>query len=119
MKHAEMNASRAPHRPYYLQNGNTSGQKSGGTIASPAKSLVPKVMDLMFEQNNHHVPSCAYQTYTEHPFRPVPSAYQTLPKVSKSEAALEELESLHKESFPDRKLASTQISICRTVGSGK
>ncbi|TQE05011.1 hypothetical protein C1H46_009377 [Malus baccata] len=48
MKHVEMNASRAPPRPYYLQNGNTSGQKSGGVIASPSKSLVSKVMDLMF-----------------------------------------------------------------------
>ncbi|KAM1060354.1 hypothetical protein TB1_024278 [Malus domestica] len=47
MKHAEVNASRAPPHPYYLQNGNTSTQKSGGAIASPAKSLVSKVMDLM------------------------------------------------------------------------
>ncbi|TQD95456.1 hypothetical protein C1H46_018941 [Malus baccata] len=48
MKHAEVNASRAPPHPYYLQNVNTSTQKSGGVIASPAKSLVSKVMDLMF-----------------------------------------------------------------------
>ncbi|XP_050156383.1 nuclear pore complex protein NUP35-like [Malus sylvestris] len=48
MKHAKMNASKAPPRPYYLQNGNTSAQKSGGAIASSAKSLVSKVMDLMF-----------------------------------------------------------------------
>ncbi|CAN6547775.1 unnamed protein product [Malus baccata var. baccata] len=47
MKHAEMNASRALPRPYYLQNDNSSGQKSGGAIASRAKSLVSKVMDLM------------------------------------------------------------------------
>ncbi|CAN6573354.1 unnamed protein product [Malus baccata var. baccata] len=48
MKHAELNASRAPSRPYYLLNSNTSAQKSGGAIASPTKSLVSKVMDLMF-----------------------------------------------------------------------
>ncbi|KAM1359669.1 hypothetical protein ACFX11_046644 [Malus domestica] len=48
MKHAELNASRAPSRPYYLLNNNTSAQKSGGAIASPTKSLVSKVMDLMF-----------------------------------------------------------------------
>ncbi|XP_062008470.1 nuclear pore complex protein NUP35 [Rosa rugosa] len=48
MRHAELDASRAPPRSYYLQNGNTSVQQSGGTIASPTKSLVSKVMDLMF-----------------------------------------------------------------------
>ncbi|PQQ17458.1 nuclear pore complex protein NUP35 [Prunus yedoensis var. nudiflora] len=48
MKHAELNASRAPPRSYYLQNGNTSARQSGGSIASPTKSMVSKVMDLMF-----------------------------------------------------------------------
>lgn len=48
MRHAELDASRAPPRSYYLQNGNTSARQSGGPIASPTKSLVSKVMDLMF-----------------------------------------------------------------------
>lgn len=41
-----------PHRssphPYYLQNGTSSKNQSGGAIASPAKSVVSKIMDLMF-----------------------------------------------------------------------
>lgn len=48
MKHAELNASRAPPRSYYLQNGNTNARQSGGSIASPTKSMASKVMDLMF-----------------------------------------------------------------------
>ncbi|KAL6137589.1 hypothetical protein ACLB2K_062879 [Fragaria x ananassa] len=47
-RHADLDASRAPPCSYYLQNGNTSARQSGGTIASPTKSLVSKVMDLMF-----------------------------------------------------------------------
>ncbi|GLU14452.1 hypothetical protein SLE2022_310200 [Rubroshorea leprosula] len=35
-------------RPYYIQNGNASAQQSGGAIASPTKSIVSKIMDLMF-----------------------------------------------------------------------
>lgn len=35
-------------RPYYVQNGNASAQQSGGAIASPTKSIVSKIMDLMF-----------------------------------------------------------------------
>lgn len=37
----------SPH-PYYLQNGSSNTRQSGGTIAAPAKSVVYKVMDLMF-----------------------------------------------------------------------
>lgn len=47
-KTTELNASRAPSRPYYLQNGSATVRHSGGAIASPTKSLVSKVMDLMF-----------------------------------------------------------------------
>lgn len=38
---------RTSPRPYYLQNGD-SNRRSVGAIASPAKSVVTKVMDLMF-----------------------------------------------------------------------
>jgi len=34
--------------PYYLQNGSTTSVNKSGAIASPEKSLVSKVMDLMF-----------------------------------------------------------------------
>ena len=44
----EANIWRAPSQPYYLQNGNKSARKAEGTIASPTKSVVSKVMDLMF-----------------------------------------------------------------------
>lgn len=44
----ESNASRASPRPHYLQNGNTSARQSGGVIASPAKSMVSKIFDVMF-----------------------------------------------------------------------
>ncbi|KAL6996440.1 Nucleoporin nup35 [Sarracenia purpurea var. burkii] len=37
----------SPH-PYYLQNGSNSSWQPAGTIATPAKSMVSKVMDLMF-----------------------------------------------------------------------
>ena len=33
---------------YYLQNGNNSVRQSAGNIASPSKSLVSKIVDLMF-----------------------------------------------------------------------
>ncbi|KAL9460581.1 hypothetical protein AB3S75_003726 [Citrus x aurantiifolia] len=45
---SELNSFRASSRPYHLQNGNTSTGQSGGAIASPAKSMVSKIMDLMF-----------------------------------------------------------------------
>ncbi|CAI0474703.1 unnamed protein product [Linum tenue] len=44
----EFNALRPSSRPYYLQNGSTSARQTGGTIASPNKSLVSKVFDVMF-----------------------------------------------------------------------
>lgn len=47
-KTTELNASRALSRPYYLQNGNATVRQSGGTIASPTKSLASKIIDLMF-----------------------------------------------------------------------
>lgn len=43
----ESNPSRVSPRPYYLQNGSNARQSSGA-IASPAKSVVSKIMDLMF-----------------------------------------------------------------------
>lgn len=45
---SELNTSRASPRPYYLQNGSTNARQSGGAIASPSKSVVSKIMDLMF-----------------------------------------------------------------------
>ncbi|KAJ7963057.1 Nuclear pore complex protein NUP35 [Quillaja saponaria] len=45
---SEFNTLSAPSRPYYLQNINANGRQTGGAIASPTKSLVSKVMDLMF-----------------------------------------------------------------------
>ncbi|KAJ8756228.1 hypothetical protein K2173_024775 [Erythroxylum novogranatense] len=44
----EFSTSRGFQRPYYLQNGSTSAQQSGGAIASPAKSIVSKILDVMF-----------------------------------------------------------------------
>lgn len=44
----EVSSLKAPSRPYYLQNGGASARQSGGTIASPTKSLMSKIMDLMF-----------------------------------------------------------------------
>lgn len=45
---SEVSTLTAPSRPYYLQNGSSSTRQSGGAIASPTKSLVSKIMDLMF-----------------------------------------------------------------------
>ncbi|XP_022992333.1 nuclear pore complex protein NUP35 [Cucurbita maxima] len=46
---AELATRGGPVRPYNFQNGNSYARQSGGTtIASPSKSLVSKVMDLMF-----------------------------------------------------------------------
>lgn len=47
-RHPEVSTSKAPSRPYYLQNGNATARQTGGTIASPTKSLASKIMDLMF-----------------------------------------------------------------------
>ncbi|XAR67685.1 hypothetical protein NMG60_11002554 [Bertholletia excelsa] len=47
-KSSEPTPLRTSPRPYYLQNGSTSARQSAGTIASPAKSVVSKIMDLMF-----------------------------------------------------------------------
>ncbi|OWM76505.1 hypothetical protein CDL15_Pgr005469 [Punica granatum] len=43
---ADLISRKASPNPYYLQNGTK--QSGGGAIASPAKSVVSKVMDLMF-----------------------------------------------------------------------
>uniref|UniRef100_A0A2P2IQ00 Nuclear pore complex protein NUP35 n=1 Tax=Rhizophora mucronata TaxID=61149 RepID=A0A2P2IQ00_RHIMU len=45
---SEFSTSKASQRPYYLQNGSTSVQQSGGAIASPAKSILSKIFDVMF-----------------------------------------------------------------------
>ena len=47
-KSLEPNPLRASPRPYYLQDGSNSARPSAGTIATPAKSVVSKIMDLMF-----------------------------------------------------------------------
>lgn len=47
-RNSEVSTLKAPSRPYYLQNGSSSARQTGGTIASPTKSLVSKIMDLMF-----------------------------------------------------------------------
>ncbi|PSR96879.1 Nuclear pore complex protein [Actinidia chinensis var. chinensis] len=47
-KSSEPNPLRASPRPYYLQNRNNSVRQSAVTIASPSKSLVSKIVDLMF-----------------------------------------------------------------------
>ena len=47
-RNSESNPSRVSPRPYYLQNGSHTAGHSSGTIASPAKSVVSKIMDLMF-----------------------------------------------------------------------
>ncbi|KAK4267415.1 hypothetical protein QN277_024199 [Acacia crassicarpa] len=45
---SELSTIKAPSRSYFLQNGNAGARQSGGAIASPTKSLVSKIMDLMF-----------------------------------------------------------------------
>lgn len=47
-RNSEVSTLKAPARSYYLQNGNSTARQTGGTIASPTKSLVSKIMDLMF-----------------------------------------------------------------------
>lgn len=44
---SEQTSSQTSTRPYYLQNGSNAAKQSS-TIASPAKSVVSRVMDLMF-----------------------------------------------------------------------
>ncbi|XP_057967054.1 nuclear pore complex protein NUP35 [Malania oleifera] len=45
---SQPNTLRATPRPYSLQNGSASARQSTSAIASPAKSVVSKIMDLMF-----------------------------------------------------------------------
>ncbi|CAK9161523.1 unnamed protein product [Ilex paraguariensis] len=45
---SEPNTSRTSPHLYYLQNGSLSTRQSSGTIATPAKSMVSKIVDLMF-----------------------------------------------------------------------
>ncbi|KAF2301161.1 hypothetical protein GH714_020554 [Hevea brasiliensis] len=45
---ADLKTIRASSRPYYLQNGSGSTQQSAVAIASPTKSLVSKIFDVMF-----------------------------------------------------------------------
>ncbi|KAF6164510.1 hypothetical protein GIB67_025336 [Kingdonia uniflora] len=45
---AELIPSGVSPRPYYLQSGNQATQRSAGVMASPAKSVVSKIVDLMF-----------------------------------------------------------------------
>ncbi|KAI8544490.1 hypothetical protein RHMOL_Rhmol08G0301000 [Rhododendron molle] len=47
-KTSEPNTLRASPHPYYQQNGSSTLRQSAGTIATPAKSVVSKIMDLMF-----------------------------------------------------------------------
>ncbi|KAL0341984.1 UNVERIFIED_CONTAM: Nuclear pore complex protein [Sesamum calycinum] len=48
-RNSESNGFKVSPYPYYLQNGSsTTTRQSAGTIATPAKSVVSKVMDLMF-----------------------------------------------------------------------
>lgn len=48
VKSLEPVSSSAPSQPYYLQNGSNSAKQSGGSIATPTKSVVSKVIDFMF-----------------------------------------------------------------------
>lgn len=45
---SESNGFKVSPYPYNLQNSNPSTRQSAGTMATPAKSMVSKVMDLMF-----------------------------------------------------------------------
>ncbi|KAJ4952685.1 hypothetical protein NE237_029517 [Protea cynaroides] len=48
-RNSELIPSRVSPRPYYVQNkGNSGTQRSVGAIAAPTKSVMSKVMDLMF-----------------------------------------------------------------------
>ncbi|KAK6795907.1 hypothetical protein RDI58_009362 [Solanum bulbocastanum] len=39
---------RTSSRPYYFQNGSNSAKESSGSVATPARSVVSKIVDLMF-----------------------------------------------------------------------
>ncbi|XP_019052907.1 PREDICTED: nuclear pore complex protein NUP35 [Nelumbo nucifera] len=45
---SDLSRSQITPRPYYVQNHGGNAQRSVGAIASPAKSVVSKIMDLMF-----------------------------------------------------------------------
>ncbi|EEF46405.1 nuclear pore complex protein NUP35 [Ricinus communis] len=45
---SELKTLGASSRPYHIQNGSSSARQSGGSIASPAKSVVSKIFDVMF-----------------------------------------------------------------------
>ncbi|OAY36621.1 nuclear pore complex protein NUP35 [Manihot esculenta] len=45
---SDLKTIRVSSRPYYLQNGSGSAHQSGGAIASPTKSIVSKIFDVMF-----------------------------------------------------------------------
>lgn len=47
-KNSESNGFKVSPFPYYLQNGGSSARQSGGTMATPAKSMLSKITDLMF-----------------------------------------------------------------------
>ncbi|KAL1538322.1 Nucleoporin nup35 [Salvia divinorum] len=47
-RNVESNGFKASPYPYYLQNGSSNARQSSGTMATPAKSVVSKIADLMF-----------------------------------------------------------------------
>ncbi|KAL8458328.1 hypothetical protein ACS0TY_035999 [Phlomoides rotata] len=47
-KNAESNGFKISPYPYYLQNGGSSARQSAGNMATPAKSVLSKLTDLMF-----------------------------------------------------------------------
>ncbi|KAG6398071.1 hypothetical protein SASPL_139522 [Salvia splendens] len=47
-RNVESNGFKVSPYPYYLQNGSSNAKQSSGTMATPAKSMVSKIADLMF-----------------------------------------------------------------------
>lgn len=47
-KNSEANGFKVSPYPYYLQNGGSSARQSAGNMATPAKSMLSKITDLMF-----------------------------------------------------------------------
>lgn len=47
-KLSELSTLRSSSRPYNVQSGANTARQSSGTIATPEKSVVSKVMDMMF-----------------------------------------------------------------------
>ncbi|XP_047963189.1 nuclear pore complex protein NUP35-like [Salvia hispanica] len=47
-RNVESNGFKVSPYPYYLQNGSSNTCQSSGTMATPAKSVVSKIVDLMF-----------------------------------------------------------------------